>query len=230
MTTDKARKRAVRTRMTKTGESYAAARRMVTKEPAPPAPRPRCRRARPDPASRTMPCGAPPARIGTTGSGSSMPAASRASRTPRPPPGSRPSTASTAGGPSRSRSATSASEGCAADTRRATASRSASRRRSDSTSTDSGPRSPTTRHAPPGRCRRSCGGARPSRTSRSVSTTATTALASSSRSIPKGSDRATVTITHERMAGPDDVERMRAFWRAQVKALETWLEADAASG
>ena len=48
--------------------------------------------------------------------------------------------------------------------------------------------------------------------------------------IPKGSDRATVTITHERMAGPDDVERMRAFWRAQVKALETWLEADAASG
>lgn len=40
MTTDKARKRAVRTRMTKTGESYAAARRMVNKEPAPPTPAP----------------------------------------------------------------------------------------------------------------------------------------------------------------------------------------------
>lgn len=39
-----------------------------------------------------------------------------------------------------------------------------------------------------------------------------------------------MTITHERMAGPDDVERMRAFWRAQVKALETWLEGDGASG
>jgi hypothetical protein len=44
--------------------------------------------------------------------------------------------------------------------------------------------------------------------------------------VPKGSERATVTITHERMAGPDDVVRMRAFWRAQVEALENWLEAD----
>jgi hypothetical protein len=36
MTKDKARKRAVRTRMTKTGERYAAARRNVSKEPAEP--------------------------------------------------------------------------------------------------------------------------------------------------------------------------------------------------
>jgi hypothetical protein len=39
MTTDKARKRAVRSRMTKTGERYAAARRHVVGEPAPLPPR-----------------------------------------------------------------------------------------------------------------------------------------------------------------------------------------------
>jgi hypothetical protein len=40
---------------------------------------------------------------------------------------------------------------------------------------------------------------------------------------PKALDRTTVTITHERLAGPDDVERMRAFWRAQLAALASWL-------
>ncbi len=38
MTTDKARKRAVRTRMTKTGESYTTARRQVAREGDAPAP------------------------------------------------------------------------------------------------------------------------------------------------------------------------------------------------
>jgi hypothetical protein len=40
---------------------------------------------------------------------------------------------------------------------------------------------------------------------------------------PKASDRTTVTITHERLGGPDDVERLRAFWRAQLAALAAWL-------
>jgi hypothetical protein len=40
----------------------------------------------------------------------------------------------------------------------------------------------------------------------------------------KSPEKTTVTLTHERMSGPDDVERMRAFWRAQLTALEAWLD------
>jgi Domain of unknown function (DUF4287) len=40
---------------------------------------------------------------------------------------------------------------------------------------------------------------------------------------PKSPERTTVTLTHERMGSSDDVERMRAFWRSQLAALETSL-------
>jgi hypothetical protein len=46
---------------------------------------------------------------------------------------------------------------------------------------------------------------------------------------PKSPAKTTATLTHERMAGPDDVEKMRAFWRAQLKSLEARLGADAVS-
>jgi hypothetical protein len=40
---------------------------------------------------------------------------------------------------------------------------------------------------------------------------------------PRAPDRTTVTVTHERLDGSDVVEPMRAFWRAQLAALEAWL-------
>ena len=35
---------------------------------------------------------------------------------------------------------------------------------------------------------------------------------------PKG-PKTTVSIEHERLSGPDDVERWRAFWRERLAAL-----------
>jgi hypothetical protein len=41
--------------------------------------------------------------------------------------------------------------------------------------------------------------------------------------VAKGSGRAALTIEHSRLASADDVESMRAFWRARLSALATAL-------
>jgi uncharacterized protein YndB with AHSA1/START domain len=41
----------------------------------------------------------------------------------------------------------------------------------------------------------------------------------------KGEAKSTVTVAHERLAGADEAERMKAYWRERVSALKDALEA-----
>ena len=118
MPTQKTFKQRVRTRMTKTGESYTAARHQLLRKAGEPETlcpwKPRstaeaspARRAGADDHRRRR-CGAPRAGGTRIGSPSLMPGAQRPTPTPRSPAGSARHTASPAGGPRTSRSTTNA--------------------------------------------------------------------------------------------------------------------------
>ena len=223
MTTDKARKRAVRTRMTKTGERYAAARRHVVADEAPA-----------DPAS---PAGPPAARRRPghdrgrhrdrhrSGLGPLVPPARRLGRGgalahrhravhPR---GAGRQRLVGAGRDRRLRTGSWAARD-ASDQARLRGERLQDGRRA--TARTSGPRS-WSREAVGAGSRRapSAGGGRRAPIGRSTSFAGPDGTRIAVAIDARGDDRATVTVTHEGLADAEDVATRRAAWRDRLDRL-----------